>query len=175
MNYVGYAVVGGIVFGLFLTAILYMVVHTDSRMKSKYDEMQNSVRGRSYTYAYYTLAASNLIMMALFAMNIDLPIDPYLAFFIALLPSRFVFGFVNVWNNADVGLNSKRKTMLTMYIVIGVICLGAAALNAAMGLMYKDGKLGIAFGTLLCGIMMLFLAVVTVIRNHIGNKEEEED
>ena len=175
MNFVGYAVIGGIVFGLFLTAILYMVIHTDGRLKGRYDEMQNSVRGRSYAYAYYTLMISNFIMMALFALNIDLPLDPYLAFFIALLPSGFVFGFMNVWNNADVGLNSKRKTMFIMYILIGVVCLGAAALNAAMGLMYKDGKLGVAFGTLLCGIMMLFLAVVTVIRNHIGNKEEEED
>lgn len=175
MNYVGYAVIGGIVFGLFLTAILYLVIHTDGRLKGRYDEMQNSVRGRSYTYAYYTLMISNFIMMALFALNIDLPLDPYLAFFIALLPSGFVFGFMNVWNNADVGLNSKRKTMFIMYIVIGTVCLGAAALNAALGLMYKDGKLGIAFGTLLCGIMMLFLAVVTVIRNHIGEKEEEED
>ena len=173
MGKFGYVVVGGIIFGLFLVPILYLIIHTDGKLKGKYDEMQSAVRGRSFTYAYYTLVASNLIMMALFALDIDLPLDPYLAFFIALLPSGFVYGFYSIWNNADVGLNSKKKTMLSMYVVIGIICLMLAAFYIVTGIMYVDGKLSVAFGTFLCGIMMIFLAVVTIVKDRIVKKEEE--
>ena len=93
MNFAGLTVLIGLIFGLFLTAVLFLAIHTDGKLMGKYDEKQILARGRSYTYAFYTLVASNMILMVLYAMNVQLPFEPYIAVFIALLPSGFVQGF----------------------------------------------------------------------------------
>ena len=175
MNFAGLTVLIGLIFGLFLTAVLFLAIHTDGKLMGKYDEKQILARGRSYTYAFYTLVASNMILMVLYAMNVQLPFEPYIAVFIALLPSGFVQGFFSVWNDADVGLNSKRKTMLKTYIIIGAANLLITVLFIAMGRMYVDGQFTIAIVSLLCGFMMFFMVAVTCIRNRIRAKEEEED
>lgn len=175
MNVAGIAVSVGLILGLFLVLVLYLAIHTDGKVMGKYDEKQILARGRSYTYAFYTLVASNMIMMALYAMNAPVPFEPFIAFFIALIPSGFVQGFFAVWNDADEGLNAKKKAVFKSYIWIGIANLVSAIFFIATGMMYVDGKFTIGLVALLCGIMMFFLAAVTCIRNRIRAKEEEED
>ena len=175
MNFTGLTVLIGLIFGIFLTAVLFLAVHSDGKLKGKFDEKQTLARGRSYTYAFYTTVAANLIMMILYAMNVPVPFEPYIAFFIALLPSGFVWGFFAVWNDADVSLNSKRKTMLRTYIIIGVVNILLAIFFIATGTMYVDGKFSVGLVSLLCGFMMFFMVVVTCIRDRVRAKEEEED
>lgn len=175
MNVTGIAFSVGLIFGLFLVLVLYMAIHTDGKVMGKYDEKQILARGRSYTYAFYTLVASNMIMMALYAMNVPVPFEPFIAFFIAMLPSGFVQGFFSIWNDADVGLNARKKTMLRTYIIIGALNLLLAIFFIATGMMYVDGKFTIGLVALLCGFMMFFMVAVTCIKNRIRAKEEEED
>jgi hypothetical protein len=175
MNFTGLTVLIGLIFGIFLTAVLFLAVHTDGKLKGKFDEKQTLARGRSYTYAFYTTVAANLIMMILYALNIPVPFEPYIAFFIALIPSAFVQGFFAIWNDAGEGLNTKKNSSFKLYIVIGTVNLLLAVFFIATGMMYVDGKFTIGFVALLCGIMMFFMLVVTCIRERIRAKEEEED
>ena len=175
MNFAGLAVLIGVIFGLFITAAMYMAIHTDGKLMGKYDEKQILARGRSYTYAFYTLVVSNLILMVLYAMNVPVPFEPYIALFIAMLPSGFVQGFFSIWNDADVGLNARKKTMLRTYIIVGALNLLLAVFFIATRTMYVDGKFNIGFVSLLCGIMMFFMVAVTCIRDRLRKKEEEED
>ena len=115
------------------------------------------------------------VVSSFFGMNVPVPFEPYIALFIAMLPSGFVQGFFSIWNDADVGLNARKKTMLRTYIIIGALNLLLAVFFIATRTMYVDGKFNIGFVTLLCGIMMFFMVAVTCIRNRIRAKEEEED
>ena len=46
MNFAGLAVLIGVIFGLFITAAMYMAIHTDGKLMGKYDEKQILARAK---------------------------------------------------------------------------------------------------------------------------------
>ncbi len=50
MKATGYAI--GIVVGIVVTLFLIRIWNKDGRMKTRYDEMQEKIRGKSYMYGF---------------------------------------------------------------------------------------------------------------------------
>ena len=63
----------GVIVGLVVAALLIRYMNRDKKWKTRYDEMQQKIRGKAYCYAFYTIMILEAIMIFVSLFEIRLP------------------------------------------------------------------------------------------------------
>ncbi len=167
-------IVLGTVLGVMLVILLIAVAQTDDTMKQNYDERQELLRGRGAKYAFYTMMIFNLIMFMLEAAEVVyLPMSTGLALFFSVLIGGGVYAVYCIWKDAYFALNQKVNVLMVILIFGGVVNLLIGIDAILEGGAIQNNQLTLRSMNLFCGIMMLLICGVLILKKLWKDREEE--
>ena len=170
----------GLAVGIIVAIVLFAIIwkFSKNKMKGKFDERQELVRGRGYKYACFTLLGLLTLDLLLecFRAFEALPITRELYLFFMILVGVMVYALYCVKNDSYFGVGMDTRTYrAVMWIVI--VCNAISAVSGLMnGGAMVDGKL--AFGpwaALIFVIAFIILMISLKVRSRRADLEEAEE
>lgn len=149
----------GILVGLVLVVILIRYIRTDKKIKAKYDERQELIRGRGFKYAFYTsLVYFGLLTIAMLGLAEIIPIPSGTLTFFGICLSVLVDAGYCIWHEAYFALNENPKRVMIAFCIIGLInlILGLFGLHSTDPLQ-SQGLINLACAVLFIGIFLILL------------------
>ena len=165
----------GLIVGLVIAFALLKIANTNHKMKTEYDERQQSIRGRGYMYAFYTLLFFEVVKMILSAGEVELPIEPYALDCIGLILGCTVLGTYCIWNDVYWGLNNNKKTYYIIFALCIIFNIIPIAGQAANGTLVEDGKIGLPILNIMVLFMIIVLGAELIIKKIIGDRNSEQE
>ena len=175
MNYRALGLTIGVTVGLVLCVVIFKFWNKDGKVKTKYDEKQEKVRGKAYMYSFWTLAACELIVSVLDGFGVKLFSDLFVANLSCIIIAALVNASYSVGKDAYMGLNTHYKRFTIVMILVGIVNAMSAIAGFASGSMLVDGVLQPPFTNLMCAIIFIAIGIELFVRNSIAAREEEED
>ena len=172
MSATGIGVICGIIFGLIISAIIFVICNKNGKMKTNYDERQEAIRGRGYKYAFYASYIYFVIWIVLEMGEIHIPAVTPIIVFGGIVVGILTLGIYTVFKNAYWGTNNDPVKYIVVLGIVTVINLAAGITSAMQGELVVDGVLQFQGLNILCGAMMLCLAVALLIKKFIVKEEE---
>ena len=170
----------GLAVGIIAAIVFFGIIwkFNKNKMKGKFDERQELVRGRGYKYACFTLLGLltlDLLLESFRAFEI-LPVTRELFLFFILLVGVMVYALYCIRNDSYFGVGMDTRTYrAVMWIVI--VCNAISAVSGLMdGGAMVDGKL--AFGpwaALVFVIAFVILMTSLKVRSRSAALEESEE
>ena len=164
----------GITVGLIICIFVFRYMNKDKKMVTKYDEMQDIVRGRAYKYSFWVLLILIAILACLDLGGIDLPMERLVLYFMLIFISVLVQTGYCIWNDAYIGINTNVKRFVIVAVVISAINLLSACMAIKTGNMVVDGKLSTPFINFLCAVLFLIVGIEIVVKNAIDKRSAED-
>lgn len=164
----------GILIGLVLVAILIRYVRTDKKIKAKYDERQELIRGRGFKYAFYTsLVYFGLLTITMLGLTEIVPIPSGVLTFFGVCLSVLVYAGYCIWHEAYFALNENPKRVMIAFSVIGVcnVIIGLSNLHKVTSLQSADATPGLI--NLTCAVLFVGIFLILLVK-HIANRRCKE-
>lgn len=172
--YKSLGIVVGVLVGIVISLITFKMLNKDKSIKSKYDERQEVIRGKSYRLGFYAMAVALFVLIFLDSLEIVLPVTNIVLYFTVFLVGGCALCIHSVWNGAYWGLNNKAKNWLVYFALFGVINLAVAIMAIVNGEMFIDGIIQFQFINLEC-CLLLIVAVLTMLVKKIADRKEAFD
>ena len=109
-----FGMVIGLMVGLVIAAILLKFANKDHRFKTQYDERQEAVRGKGYTFGFWGCMAGAALVMILDCGGFEIANRFVMDFFIIFV-GLIVQVTYCIWNDGYYGINTNRKRFYTTY------------------------------------------------------------
>ncbi len=165
----------GIMVGLVLVVIFLKYINRDKKIKTEYDERQKIARGRSYTYGFYALVISNVIMLVVGATNDEIiRILGMNAFFAPLMIGIIVQISHAIFNDCYMGLNNNLTRYMVVMTFISIFNFVCGIVPLVKDGFIQNGKLYISFINLEVGVMFIIICIEMGIKKAIDKREDEE-
>ena len=166
----------GLMIGIILCVIIFKTSNKDHKLTTEYDERQTIIRNKAYKYAFYTLAAYNILLMILDLAQVELPASHYITGFFGIILGSLVLACYCIWKDVYWGLNNNRRRYAVSFIIIGLANLipVVGAVKSGVSL-FSDG-FAAPVVNLMCVIMLLIIGVELLIKAAVSrNSDPEED
>lgn len=166
-------VITGVVVGLLLVAVILKVTKKDGRIKCKYDERQELIRGKGFKLGFFTMLIYNGCF-ALYNLAIEKPVlDPFAGSFLGMVFGVAVFATYCVWNDAYFSLNTNRKKLSWCFGLIAVLNIAAGVSNLwyNKAVMEEDAYIAISGVSILCGILFLLLFILMFVKSCVDKEK----
>lgn len=168
-------VFGGALIGLLIGLIIIIAIHNDRKIKTRYDERQELVRGKAYKYSFYFLCIAMGALVLVDMVPLNLPVSYGFIIFTSLLIALGIYTTYAISHDGYVGLNEKKGTASIAFLFIAIANLIIGILNMVRGIAYDDFH---PFENLSQGLMNiecgLFLAVISIVMLTRSDKEGDE-
>ncbi|MCR4692179.1 MAG: hypothetical protein K5739_12605 [Lachnospiraceae bacterium] len=174
-NFKNVGVAIGIMVGLIVSIFILKAINKDGKFKSKYDEMQEIVRGRAYKYGFWAIAIYELIMCVVADPSFDLPLSPFLIHFTAIIVGVMVQVTYSIWHDAYIALNTNTGRFTAVAIFISLFNLLIAGIAMARGAMMENGQLQDPFMNLIVGVMFVIIGIELLVKNNVDKAAKRED
>lgn len=153
--------------------IIIMLVKRDGKIKGKYDERQELVRGRGYKYAFYTLMFYNALLEFIAAIIEKRFMQGTIQVIIGMCIGIVVYASYCIWNDSYFAINDNPKRVLIIFILIGAINFSLGIINLVEGDWVNDGQLTSGFANFAAGILAMVVSIVAAAK-WISNRKKEE-
>lgn len=130
----------------------------------RYDERQQAARGKAFESGFFTMLIYNVICAVIAAGFGTLFMDTTTMMFVGVFLGLTVFCCKCIWEDAYMALNERPRSVYCVLGIIGAVNLVIGFMNLAHGDMIENGQLNIRSTNFLCGIMMLIVLVVFMIK-----------
>ena len=137
----------GIAVGALVSIIILKLTKKDGKLKCRYDERQNTARGKGFKYGFYTALIGNLLYGLLISAVPEVPIEP--------------------------GAGVIRTRVLIALGVISIFNFFLGIRSLLTGEAFADGKLNFRSMNLFCGLMILIVLIMIALRKSVKGREEE--
>ena len=161
----------GIVVGIILVLIILMFVNKDGRLKTKYDERQLLVRGKAYKYGFFACLISNAVFMFFMTGDFGFEVFGYSIFFFPILIGVTVQVTYCIFKDGYVGLNTNMTRFIIIIAVIGVLNFALFFRSLFAGDLIINGRMQGPFLNLLCGLLLIIVAVELFIKKLLDARE----
>ncbi len=165
----------GILVGLIAVVLLSKYMNKDGQTKTRYDEMQEKVRGRAYMYAFWTVAAFEILMVVIRSMEIPFPVDEMMVHLLPIFLGAGVHVGYSIWHHAYIGINNNKTRIGVVFVLIAAVNLLTAIISIVNGGMFVDGKFTAGLTNLLCGLLFVFIGVELFLRHMLDQKSGQEE
>ena len=165
----------GLIVGLLISIIIIKFTNKDGKSKTQYDEMQELERGKGYKYGFWTMCGVGAFIGCLSLCDIKIPFDMFTLFLMVIIAGALVQASYCIMKDAYIGLNTNKVKTGIALVVIGITNLLNVVLFIAQGKFFVDGRFNVSFSNLLCGLAMLIIGVMFIIRNAATKKEDSDD
>ena len=166
-----YGILAGVMVGALIAMILVKTMNKDRSLKTQYDEMQQLVRGKAYTYGFYAIVAYEVLMAFVESMG-PVPIDPIVTHFAGIALGVTVQAVYSIWNDAYIGLNTKSRQYGITMILIALFNLVVAIAAWMSGRMVVDGVLQSAFANVLVFLMFVAIGTAFFLKRSVQREED---
>lgn len=166
------------IFSLLVCLIICTATIKGDSFTMKYDERQLLARGSAFKAGFFTILIMTLFMMIIDSVEINLPVDNTFVSLTIAFTGIMVFLGVAIWEHAYYALNERKKTVIIMFVFIGVANFLIGISNICKDSVIEDGILkGYKCINLMCGFLFVFIGIITGIRVLADKREElyEED
>ncbi|MEE1075928.1 MAG: hypothetical protein UHY68_01525 [Acutalibacteraceae bacterium] len=157
-----------------ILALAFIVSKLSKNQQQKFDERQQIVRGKAFTYAFEAM----LIYSALYLSCSQLFEIEFLTTSVALMINIFiglvVYGIYSIWNEAFFSLNEPPKKHTIILILAFVLNAYNAVAEIIDGKIIENGMLTLNSVTLLCAISFTIILVTMLLKIIINKKAEQE-
>ncbi len=166
-------IIWGVAVGIVLVVIMLTVTKRGDEVGCRYDERQELIRGRGFKYAFFTILISNLIIFVLCATDMLLWAGTDILVVLTTLLGVMVYACYCIWNDAYFALNEKRIHIIMILVAVGIsnLVLGLGAIMD--GRAWQNGQLTIHSLNLYCGIMMLVIGAVMLLKKICKDGKDE--
>ena len=164
----------GIAVGLLICVILFRYMNRDKKLRTKYDERQEAVRGRAYMYGFWGCVIGAAVVICIdtagivFASRFTMD---FLIIFIGIL----VQVSYSVWNDGYYGLNTNKKRFYIICIVAGLINLLVVIGTIRSGEFIENMVMSDVAVNLLCVILFLVIAAELIIKDRVDAKSSRDE
>ncbi len=167
----------GFVFGIVLASAIILIpmliaLTKDGKIKRKYDERQEAIRGRGFKMAFYTMITLNMLYGFLQVACKELPIEPSVVVFIIVFMGIGVYAWYCILNDGYFALNERIPQTIVVFTIIGLANLLIGLVNIMDGTIMNEGVIGFESISIVCGIFMLITVLVILIKQHKDKKED---
>ena len=162
----------GIIIGLLICLVIFRFFNKDGKMKTQYDEMQELIRGRGYKYSFFTILICEAALIPLSVGGVRLPLNAACLHFAIIFIGVVVQATYCIFHDAYVGLNTNMKRFMLVMVIAAVINFASAFAAIAGREMIIDGQLQAPFINLLCGLLLVILAIELFIKKMIDTRAE---
>ncbi len=165
--------VGLLVSGI-LFIILFKIVKKDSFIRCRYDERQQLVRGRGFKYGFFGCMIFGMIYI-LSDVGLKMQyMDTSMAVFLCIMIGAVIYVVYSIWNEAYFSLNENPKRITLLLTAVGVLNIVCSIYRIHEGL-FENGVLTFINGSnLICGICILIILVVLIIKNCSDQRKAEK-
>ena len=173
MKSAGFAV--GLLVALVLGVLLLKMMNKDKRIATKYDEMQEIIRGRAYKYAFWTVIVCEAVLIVIDSVfAAQMPLSTGILQFLVIIIGVMVQVTYCIWHDAYIGLNTNTGRFIICMLLIGGFNLVLAVMAVIDGRMVQDGVLQTPFLNGVCGLLCLAVMAEVIIKNAVTGKEKED-
>ncbi|MBP5605587.1 MAG: hypothetical protein J6X60_08600 [Ruminiclostridium sp.] len=145
-------------------------------MNNEYDERQIAARGKGYKVGFFTALIGFAVLILLDVAEISIPLMDTAKYIILLFISLGTFVVYCIMKDAYVGLHTKCRSNIILWLIIMVFETYQAVRDIMEGEMVKDGMITDSVITIAMVILLLVITSAMLIRNsQIKKREAEED
>ena len=166
----------GIVVGLLICVLLFIFANKNHKVKTEYDERQKAIMGKSYTYGFWGMLITEVILMCLrLDPNASFPVPNYLFHVIPMYLGLTVVSIYQIWKRCYFGLNNNHRRYIAILIIAGIINLAFTV----CAIVFFEGRMvhgyyDLPYVNILCTIYLIVMGIAWLIRWSIDRKEKEE-
>ncbi len=171
-------IVLGITVGILLTIVIIGITHKtkDGKMgKCEYDERQEALRGKSFKVGFYATLTYVVILLAINAIGIELPVERPVIYFSIIFVGILAMVSHSLWTGAYWGINSDRRRFIIIELFVSLVNFVVPVRFMLDGSFITNGKIGASAINLLCGILFLCIFIQDAIKNAISSKEDDNE
>lgn len=168
-------VVAGVLFGVALFFVLVTLSKRRNAGTSEFDERQNITKGIAARKGFATMVALLFVLILFELLEISIPIEKPVLYFLVVLSGALVVVCYNIWNDAYFALNENKTFIICLLILMAAINGVIGFMNLIGGSLVVDGVLTSDSLNLIVSVFMLvILAVIAVkhLRERQGDDEE---
>lgn len=167
----------GFIFGVTIVTAIILIpmliaLTKDGKIKRKYDERQEAIRGRGFKVAFYTIIVMNMIYGCLEVVCNNIPIEPGAVMFIIAIMGAGVYAWYCILNDGYFALNERIPQTLVAITIIGLVNLLIGLANIMDGTIMNEGVIRFESINIVCGIFMLITVFVILIKQHRDKRED---
>lgn len=163
----------GLLVGIIISVFIIRMINKDGKFKTKYDEMQEIARGRSYKYAFWTLVCFEVLCIVMDAFGIHLFLKGYTLQFIGVIIAVMVQVSYSIWNNAYIGLNTNPLRFAIVSVVIGIFNLMIGIGSIIRGGFMVNGTVRETFINLIVAVCFMIIGAELYIKSNRDRSESE--
>lgn len=163
----------GVAVGLILVIIIRTVTKKGDEVGCKYDERQELIRGRGFKYAFFTMLICNLVIFILRSADMLEWAGAEILVMMTTLLGVMVYACYCIWNDAYFALNEKRIHMIIILGIAGIFNLFLGLGAILDGRAWQNGQLTIHSLNIYCGIMMLIIGAVMLLKKICKDGKDE--
>lgn len=164
----------GVAVGLILVMLLFKYVKVKKEGSNfEYDERQQVARGNGFKYGYITSIVYYASLCVIMMSGILLPVEHSVLIFGGILLSVLVYVVYCIFHDAYVSLNENANRLMIVFVVLGVVNILIGIMHILHGTMVENKILTFHCINLLCGILLLAIAVVLFVHTRLQTREEE--
>lgn len=181
-NKTGLSLLLGVVTGLLLVRLFLVISKKEDESEAKYgegqgsvryDERQELVRGRAYTYGFFTFSIYNGIMSILSMGDIPIPAEQGVLFFVGIVIAGAVMITYSIWKDGYFALNENRKTLLIIFCIVTIINFVGGMNGLHMGTVMRDGRLALGSMNFFCCGLFLYIFILLVVKSLMDKREDK--
>jgi len=165
----------GVAIGLVICVLVFRWFNKDKSVRTKYDEMQEQVRGKAYMYAFWAALICEALLALLAMGDVKLPFDGSTTHFLVIFITVMVQASYSIWNNAYKGMNTNVSRFAVFCVIISIFNFVPAIIAIASGNMLVDGQLQFPFINLLCGLMFVIIGLEILIKRIVDKTAPNEE
>ena len=167
----------GFIFGICLFSAIIIIpmliaITKDGKLKRKYDERQELIRGRGFKVACYTMIVLNIVYAIAMVVYSKLPIEPSAVMFIIAILGAMVYAWYCILNDGYFALNERVPQTIIVFTIIGLANLMMGISHILSENMIKNGVIKFECMSVVCGVLMLITVLVILIKQHKDKKED---
>ena len=154
--------------------IRYVFKKKDSLFCGEYDERQKAVQGCGYKYAYFTMMIA-VVLGGLFDQGTGIKwIEQFPFAMLCLWISLCVFVTYCIVKDAYIALHARRKVLIGVFTVVGVLNLAIALSEILCGEgIVTAGRLNLSSSNLLTGAACLYIAIALCVKAILERRQED--
>lgn len=162
----------GAVCGAFVGLLLILFMKKDGRLRCKYDERQELIRGRGFKYAFYMLLGC-LVIDVLFGEMLDRVMERSVAGMLYVCIGVIVISVHGILNDGYFSLNENPKRAVAIFFGLFLINLAGSLFYIHSGLLVENGRLTDRALNLICAVTLLVIILAIFWKNACRKRQEE--
>ena len=165
-------VASGIIVGLIICIFFIKYMNRDNKLKTEYDERQEAVRGKGYTFGFWGCMAGAALVMILDCGGFEIANRFVMDFFIIFV-GLIVQVTYCIWNDGYYGINTNRKRFYRISIIAALCNLLSVIGNIKGGSFIADGVLQDSGVNFLIVVLFIVIGVELIIKERIDHEESQ--